>query len=592
MVEFLLKKGADVHARDQSERTPLMTAASGGELNLIKVLLRYGADVSHKDINGWTAEDFAVIHGYSCVSQHLADCADEKNTGEASAGRAKGVPVLSTPREAGAAGFALGAPALDRGGMQQSPNQTSRTRESGKVIDDFSHGDSISSEKEDSDDTWHTSEEEELDFTPKKPQKPNLTLLMNASQQLRKNNGDDSRIESPKSPEENLKQVTLSYTNFSKGECEELNQDVSDASNLEEEESEEEEEEEEEKEDENDDGGDVEDHEEDEEEDLTKDEKEEEDLEDEEETQSNDIVEEEQGEKTEANGEINQKLGHFSNAKYEGEAQCGMGNVCDDHHKICKELDEKMAESDTPVSFIAGCYEKLQENVMALSPLIMNNEISYKSIPKKAVFQNLNNLQDREESWKMKCVIQEDFHRNTDSCFADSEMADWKKETALPLSDSCGLKEKKSSFGDVFESGNNSCSEVENPRLESQRLNSVVLECMNAEDAEEEQCEEVDNKVCEALEQESENFCLNSCEEKLRSAVKKNSSTKEESSEGEEKEDNGEEDLQGAGVEGVKNLVCNDSPQVQNASEDHADVRSKLISIDHSRFSVIFAHSK
>lgn len=46
-------------------RTPLMTAASGGELNLIKVLLRYGADLSHKDTKGWTAEDYAIIHGYS-----------------------------------------------------------------------------------------------------------------------------------------------------------------------------------------------------------------------------------------------------------------------------------------------------------------------------------------------------------------------------------------------------------------------------------------------------------------------------------------------------------------------------------------------
>ncbi|XP_068788624.1 ankyrin repeat domain-containing protein 26 isoform X4 [Struthio camelus] len=338
MVEFLLSKGADVHARDQSERTPLMTAASGGELNLIKVLLRYGADVSHKDINGWTAEDYAVIHGYSSVIQHLADYADEKNIGEAFAGSAKGAPVLSAPHKAGAAAFALGAPAADRGGMQQSPNQTSRTRETGKVIDDFSHGDSIRSSEE-SHDTWHTSEEEELDFTPKKPQKPNLTLLMNASQQLRKNN---------------------------------------------------------------------------------------------------------------------------------------------------------------------------------------------------------------------------------------FEMADWKKETALPLSDSSGLKEKKSSFGDGFESGNNSWSEAENPRLENQRQNSVVLECVGAE---EEQCE-VDNKVCDTLEQESESFCLNSCEEKLRAAFP--SSTKEESSEGEEKkkEDNGEENLQGAGVEGVKNFVCNDSLQLQNASEGHADVRS------------------
>ncbi|XP_062439358.1 ankyrin repeat domain-containing protein 26 [Rhea pennata] len=552
MVEFLLRKGADVHARDQSERTSLMIAASGGELNLIKVLLQYGADVSHKDINGWTAEDYAVIHGYSSVSQHLADCADVENVGEASASDTKGMLLLSTPRKAGAAGFTLGAPALDRG-----------------VIDDFSHGDSIrSSEKEDTDDTWHTSEEEELDFTPKKPQKPNLTLLMNASQQLRKNkDGDGSRIESPKSPKENLKQVTPSDTNLSKGEYEELNQDVSDASNLEGEELEEEEEE-----DENDDGGDVEDYEEDEEEDLTEDEKEKEDLEDEEETQSNDIVEEEQREKMEAKGKINQELGYFSSAKYEGEAQCGMGNVCDDH-KICKELDEKMEESDTPVSFIAGCYEKLQENVMALSPQIINNEITYKSVPKELVFQNLSNLQDREESWKIKCVIREDFHRNTDSCFADTEMADWKKETALLLSDSCGLKEKKSSFGDGYESGNNSCSEAENPQLENQRRNSLVIGCMDAEDAEEEQREEVD-KVYVALEQASESFCLNSCEEELRSAF--SLSTKKESSEEEEKEkeDNGEEDLQGASVEDVKNLVCNDSLQVQNALEDHANLKS------------------
>lgn len=45
-------------------RTPLMTAASVGKLNLIKVLLQYGADVSPKDANGWTAEDYALIHGY------------------------------------------------------------------------------------------------------------------------------------------------------------------------------------------------------------------------------------------------------------------------------------------------------------------------------------------------------------------------------------------------------------------------------------------------------------------------------------------------------------------------------------------------
>uniref|UniRef100_A0A8C0FKL1 Ankyrin repeat domain-containing protein 26 n=1 Tax=Bubo bubo TaxID=30461 RepID=A0A8C0FKL1_BUBBB len=563
IVEFLLKKGADVHARDQCERTPLMTAASGGELNLIKVLLRYGADVSHKDTNGWTAEDYAVIHGYSSLSKQLAEYADWENTGEASAGGPQGVTVLSTPHRAGAAGFTLGAPAVDRG-----------------AIDDFSQGDSISSEKEGSDDSWHTSEEEELDFTPKKLQKPNLTLLMNASQQFRKNNdGDGSRTESPKSPKKSLKQRTPSDANLNKGECEELlNQDVSDASNLEEEESEEEEEEED---DENDNGdeeeeegeeeeGEEEEGEEEEDEDLTQDEKEAEDLEDEE-TQSNDILEEEQGKKTEPKGEINPKLEYFSNAKYEGDDQCGTGDVCDDD-KISKELDEKVAESvDTPVSFIAGCYERVQENITAMSPKIMNNEVSCKSVPKQAVFQNLNNLQDTQESRNRKSMIQEKFHKNADSCFADSEMTDWKKETPQPFADSCGLKEKKSSLGDGFGSGNNSWSATKNPRLESQRPNSVVLERVSDEDTEEERYEEVDDKVCETPKQEYENLRLNRHEENLRTASR--SSTKEESPEWEEEEqekgDTGE-DLQTAVVEGVKNSVCNDSHQVHNASKDSA----------------------
>ncbi|XP_074683667.1 ankyrin repeat domain-containing protein 26 isoform X7 [Strix aluco] len=579
IVEFLLKKGADVHARDQCERTPLMTAASGGELNVIKVLLRYGADVSHKDTNGWTAEDYAVIHGYSSLSKQLAEYADWENTGEASAGGPQGVTVLSTPHRAGAAGFTLGAPAVDRGGMQQSPNQTSRTGKSRKAIDDFSQGDSIrSSEKEGSDDSWHTSEEEELDFTPKKLQKPNLTLLMNASQQFRKNNdGDGSRTESPKSPKKSLKQRTPSDANLNKGECEELlNQDVSDASNLEEEESEEEEEDDEndngdeEEEEEEEEEGEEEEGEEEEDEDLTQDEKEEEDLEDEE-NQSNDILEEEQGKKTEPKGEINPKLEYFSNTKYEGEAQCGTGDVRDDD-KISKELDEKVAESvDTPVSFIAGCYERVQENITAMSPKIMNNEVSCKSVPKQAVFQNLNNLQGTQESRNRKSMIQEKFHKNADSCFADSEMTDWKEETPQPFADSCGLKEKKSSLGDGFGSGNNSWSATKNPRLESQRPNSVVLECVSDEDTEEEQYEEVDDKVCETPKQEYENLRLNRHEENLRAASC--SSTKEESPEWEEEEqekgDTGE-DLQTAVVEGVKNSVCSDSHQVHNASKDNA----------------------
>ncbi|XP_010142909.1 PREDICTED: ankyrin repeat domain-containing protein 18A-like, partial [Buceros rhinoceros silvestris] len=570
IVEFLLKKGADVHARDQCERTPLMTAASGGDLNVIKVLLRYGADVSHKDTNGWTAEEYAVLHGYPSLSKQLAEYADWVNTGEASAG------ILSTPHRAGAAGFMLGAPAVDRGGMQQSPNQTSRTGKSRKVIDDSSQGDSIrSSEKAGSDDSWHTSEEEELDFTPKKLQKPNLTLLMNASRQFKKNNDcDGSRIECPKSPMKSLKQRAPLGADLNKREHGELNQDVSDASNPEEEELEEEEDD-----DENDNEGEKEEYEEEEEEedeDLTQDEKEEENLEDEG-TESHDILEEEQEEKTESEGEINQKLEYFSNAKHKGEDCCGTGDVYDDD-KISKELDEKVEEPvDTPVSFIAGCYERLQENVTAMSPKIMNNEVSCKSIPKQAVFQNLNNLQDTQESWSRKSMIQEKFHRNAASCFAGSETTGWKREIPQPFSDACDLKEKKSGLGDSFENCNNPWSAAKNPTLESQRPNSVILVHVDDEDSEEQH--EVDDKVCEALKQESEILQLNRCEENLKEAF--HSSTEEESPEWEkdeeeqQKEDSGEE-LQTAVVEGVRNSVCNDGHQVHDASKDSAGERDAL----------------
>lgn len=50
------------------------------------------------------------------LSKQLAEYPDWENTGEASAGGKQSIPVLTTPHRAGAAGFTLGAPAVDRGG--------------------------------------------------------------------------------------------------------------------------------------------------------------------------------------------------------------------------------------------------------------------------------------------------------------------------------------------------------------------------------------------------------------------------------------------------------------------------------------------
>ncbi|XP_072217555.1 uncharacterized protein [Excalfactoria chinensis] len=478
MVELLLKKGANVHARDLCGRTPLMTAASGGEFKLVKVLLRYGADIFHKDVSGWTAEDYAIIHGYSRLSKQLAEYADCESTGEACAGATGGIPVPMTPHKARAAGFTLGARALSR-----------------EAMDDISQGDSTSSEKEGSNDSWHTSEEEELDFTAKKSQKPNLTMLKNVLQKFRNiGGGDCSRIENLKSQKKSLKQKKTG-ADLNRGECRELlKQDVSDSSNLEEEE--------EEEEDEDDDGDD----DEQDEEDLTQDEKEEDDLEDEE-TQSNDLMEEEQRGKIELKEEVDQKLGYLSNVKNERDAQCGAGSVSSDSQKILKKTEEKIEESvDTPVSFIDGRYERLQENVTDLSPTRMNNEVSYESVPKQAVLQNINSLHD--ERCNKKSMIQKVFHRNTASCFADSEATGLKKGIPQPLSNSGDVREE-SRFHDSFKSRSGSWSAAEKLDLENQRPSSV----MDDEDAEEGQCKEVHNKFHEALKQKSENLGLDGCEE-------------------------------------------------------------------------------
>ncbi|XP_072182870.1 LOW QUALITY PROTEIN: uncharacterized protein [Excalfactoria chinensis] len=253
------------------------------------------------------------------LSKDLTKYEDHDSTGEACAGATGGIPVPMT-------GFALGAPALSREGMQRSPEQTLRTGgESREAMDDISQGDSTrSSEKEGSNDSWHTSEEEELDFTAKKPQKRKLRMLMNVLQKFRNvGGGDYSRIENLKSQKKRLKQKEPTGANLKRGECRELlKQDVSDSSSLEEEEE----------------------------------------VEEDEETQSNDIMEEEQRGKIELKEEVDQKLGYLSNAENEGDAQCGAGSVSSDSQKILKKTEEKIEESvDTPVSFIDVRYERLHD---------------------------------------------------------------------------------------------------------------------------------------------------------------------------------------------------------------------------------------
>nr|XP_020636630.1 ankyrin repeat domain-containing protein 26-like isoform X4 [Pogona vitticeps] len=177
MVEFLLKKGASVHATDNAGRTPLLIATSNKKRDLTHVLLSYGSDVSHKDDSGWSAQDYAMLSDDPILLQYIAEYSKQKN-GSGKSDDQNVFSVLNVPDRTGDAGITLGAPATNI-----------------EVLEDHSSGDSVRDSGK-TDDTWPSSEEEELDFSVKKPQKPSLARLMSVSQQFKTNDEKSSLFRS------------------------------------------------------------------------------------------------------------------------------------------------------------------------------------------------------------------------------------------------------------------------------------------------------------------------------------------------------------------------------------------------------------
>jgi len=76
-IEYLLKRGAKVDAKDTEGQTPLMVAAKSGDLSVLNGLLEYKANPNAQDSDGWTAAMYAVRSNepkiFRLLGKHKAD---------------------------------------------------------------------------------------------------------------------------------------------------------------------------------------------------------------------------------------------------------------------------------------------------------------------------------------------------------------------------------------------------------------------------------------------------------------------------------------------------------------------------------------
>ena len=79
VVKILLKAGADVNANDNHGLTPSHCAAGEGHPEAAKILLKAGAEVNAKDKNGWTSLHWAAFRGYTETAKVLLKARAEAN---------------------------------------------------------------------------------------------------------------------------------------------------------------------------------------------------------------------------------------------------------------------------------------------------------------------------------------------------------------------------------------------------------------------------------------------------------------------------------------------------------------------------------
>lgn len=74
VIEFLLKRGVDVNARNEQGETALIIAAWYGRDELVEILLKKGADPNVKTRKGLSALKVASANGHAGIVKKLLGC--------------------------------------------------------------------------------------------------------------------------------------------------------------------------------------------------------------------------------------------------------------------------------------------------------------------------------------------------------------------------------------------------------------------------------------------------------------------------------------------------------------------------------------
>jgi ankyrin repeat protein len=104
-IERLLKKGANIEAKDEDGWTPLIYAARNGHTPTCALLLEKGADIKAKNDYGWTALMCAAANGYTPTCALLLEKGADLNA-KAEKGDYKGKTASSIAEKRGKKGTA------------------------------------------------------------------------------------------------------------------------------------------------------------------------------------------------------------------------------------------------------------------------------------------------------------------------------------------------------------------------------------------------------------------------------------------------------------------------------------------------------